>query len=261
MAVIEKHLPGSFSWIELATTNQTSAKEFYCGVFGWSFADFPMGPGEVYTMFLLDGLNAGAAYTMHREQREQGVPPSWMLYIATADASATAAAAEAAGGKVLVPDTAVMDFGRMAVLADPAGAVFAVWQPKSHIGIQIKGVEGTLCWGDLNTPDPAGAATFYTKVFGWNISAGEHDTFGYLHIQNAGSFIGGIPSAEHRAPNTPAHWLPYFEVSNCDATTERAKAYGGRVYAPPMTTEGVGRMAVLSDAEGGVFSIFTLARK
>jgi hypothetical protein len=85
---------------------------------------------------------------------------------------------------------------------------------------------------------------------------------GYVHIVNGEDFIGGIPPAAHRDPHTPAHWLAYFQVSNCDATAARAKQLGAKFYLEPMTFEDVGRMAVLADPQGATFAIFqATARK
>ena len=81
MANIDKHPAGSFCWVELATTDQNAAKTFYTSLFGWAVEDSPMGPDDFYSMFKLSGRNTGAAYTMRKEQRAQGVPPNWMLYI------------------------------------------------------------------------------------------------------------------------------------------------------------------------------------
>src|SRR5579864_8638659 len=134
MAQIEKHEPGSFCWIELGTTDQTAAKDFYTKLFGWTVQDFPMGPTEFYSMFSLQGSNTAAAYAIRQEQRAQGVPPHWMLYVATESADDTAKRASEAGGKVLAPPFDVFTVGRMAVLQDPTGATFSVWQPNSHKG-------------------------------------------------------------------------------------------------------------------------------
>src|SRR5689334_6534530 len=165
MAIVDKHPPGSFCWIELATTDQSAAKAFYTSLFGWSISEFPMGPGEVYTIFKLDGRDAAAACTLRPEQRAQGVPPNWLLYISVESADDAAARAVSLGGKVLAPPFDVMDVGRMAVIQDPTGAVFAIWQPKTHTGTGIAGVPGTLCWADLSTPDAARAQQFYAGLF------------------------------------------------------------------------------------------------
>jgi len=147
MPNIDKHPPGAFCWIELATSDQKAAKDFYCSLFGWSASDMPMGPGDFYTMFKLDGRDSGAAYTLRPDQRAQGVPPHWMIYIAVESADQTAARAAELGAKVFAPPFDVYDAGRMAVLQDPTGAVFSIWQPKKNTGIGIAGVHGALCWG------------------------------------------------------------------------------------------------------------------
>ncbi len=261
MPHIDKHEPGSFSWIELATTDQNAAKTFYSSLFGWSPDDQPMGPGAFYTMFMLDGRPAAAAYTLRPEQRAQGVPPFWNIYVDVADADEVVKKAQNAGGTVLAPAFDVYDFGRMAVLRDPTGAVFSVWQAKAHSGAGITGVDGTLCWVDLSTSDVDRAKQFYSDVFGWQITPGEHDTSGYLHIKNGSEFIGGIPPAAYRNPETPPHWLAYIQVSDCDASAAKAKQLGANVFVPPMSMENVGRWAVLADPQGAVFSIFQAARR
>ena len=184
MPNVDKHKPGSFSWIELSTTDQNAAKTFYTSLFGWTVADYPSGPGNVYSIFGLKGRDVGAACTLPPEQRSQGVPPFWMIYIAVANADATVKQASGLGGKILAPAFDVMDLGRMAVIQDPAGVVFSVWQAKQKAGSTIGGEDGTLCWADLSTPDQAGAAKFYAGLFGWKLKAGVNDTSGYLHIQN-----------------------------------------------------------------------------
>src|SRR2546425_5023173 len=122
MTYIDKHPAGSFCWIELATTDQKAAKDFYGSLFGWSPQDSPIGPNEFYTIFKLEGRDAAAGYTLRAEQREQGVLPHWMVYIAIDSADQAAGKAKELGGTVVVPPFDVMDLGRMAVIHDPTGA-------------------------------------------------------------------------------------------------------------------------------------------
>lgn len=258
MPNVDSHAPGSFAWIELATTDQAAAKSFYSSLFGWQPNDFPMGPDGAYTIFKLDGRDTGACYGMNAEMRAAGLHPHWALYISTANADDTAAKTSAAGGKVIKPAFDVMTFGRMAVLQDSAGAYFYTWQPMSHHGVGITSVPGTLCWADLSTPDQAKASEFYSKVFGWKLEAGPGDT-GYLHITNGEQMIGGVPPPQHRNPNAPPHWLSYFLVSDCDASTTKAKELGAQVYMGPMTTENVGRWSVIADPQGAVLALFQSA--
>jgi predicted enzyme related to lactoylglutathione lyase len=260
MANVDKHPVGSFCWIELATTDQNQAKRFYSTLFGWVVTDNPMEPGEFYSIFKIDDRDAAAAYTMRKEQRAQGVPPHWMLYVAVDSADQTAAKAAQAGGTVMAPAFDVMDVGRMAVVQDPTGATFAAWQPKRHSGTGIAHVNGTLCWADLSTPDPTRAGKFYSDVFGWKLEKGDKDPTGYLHIKNGEHFIGGIPPASHRPPNAPAHWMIYFQVGDVAASTAQAAKLGAKVLMPAQDMEGVGAWAILADPQGAVFAIFKSAR-
>jgi hypothetical protein len=255
MRHIDTHPPGAFCWIELSTTDQNAAKSFYSSLFGWASQDFPMGPNDFYTMFQIEGRNTGAAYAMRAEQRSQGVPPHWMIYISVASADDAVSRAAQLGGKVLAPPCDVYTAGRMAVVQDPMGAVFALWQPKTHTGTGIAGVHGTLCWADLITPDPTRAKEFYTVLFGWRFYTGQNDPSGYLHIANGETSIGGIPPAEFGDPSAPPHWLAYFFVSNCDETVAKTNELGGKTLLAPMAIEKVGRMAILADPQGAVFAI------
>lgn len=257
MTDIDKHPPGAFCWIELSTTDQNAAKSFYEKLFGWQVNDFPMGPNEVYSVFKLGEQDAAAACTIRPEQRSQGVPPHWMIYVAVESADTTANQAAQFGGKVLAPALDVYDAGRMAVLQDPTGAVLSVWQPKHHKGIGVAGVPGALCWADLNTTDRERAGSFYSALFGWKMmKEDEEPSHNYWHIVNGEEFIGGIPPAAHRDPKIPPHWLAYFAVPDCDAVAKKAKQLGAVLHLPPMTVKKLGRMAVLADPQGAVFAIF-----
>ena len=123
MPHVEKHAPGNFCWIELATTDQSTAKEFYSELFGWTISEFPMGPKDFYTTFEIDGRDVAAVYTLRPEQQARGVPAHWSLYVAVENADTAADRARGLGAKVIAEPFDVYDVGRMAVVQDPTGAV------------------------------------------------------------------------------------------------------------------------------------------
>ena len=260
MTNIDRHAPGSFCWIELNTTDQKAAKTFYSKLFGWEPDDSPIGPDAFYTTFKLGGRSAAAGYTMNAEQRAQGVPSHWGIYMEVQNADDAAAKAKQLGGNVIAPAFDVMDYGRMAVLQDPTGAYFCVWQPMTHHGIQIAHVNGTLCWADLSTDDPKRAEDFYGGLLGWTFMRDEKDPSGYVHIKHGEHPIGGIPPGTHRKPGVPPHWLAYFQVDDVDAVAKNAAAMNAKLLLPPMSMAGVGRMAVIADPQGAVFAVFKSAR-
>lgn len=257
MPIVEKHAPGDFCWMELATTDHAAAKNFYSELFAWSFTEFPIGPDEFYAMFKVDGRDVGAAYTLRAEQQKQGIPPHWNLYVAIEDADAAVARAAELGAKLLAPPFDVFDAGRMAVLEDPTGAAFCVWQAKRHTGFGIKGVPGSFCVADLSTPEQEAASRFYEQLFGWRIGREDEEPgHNYYHLFNHGEFIGGILPPAFRDPAAPPYWQVYLQVSDCDAIAAKAKNLGAQLFMPPMPVEDVGRMAVLADPQGAAFAIF-----
>ena len=215
-----------------------------------------MGPSAFYTIFKLEGRDAAACYALMPDLIERKVPPHWMIYVAVDDADAIAAKAAGLGGEVVMQPFDVLESGRMAVIKDPFNAVFSIWQPKTNAGTGITGLEGTACWADLITKGERKAARFYEELFGWSIKAAEHDTSGYLHIQNGPDFIGGLPPAEQNRAGAPPHWRIYFQVDNCEASTNKAQAAGARVLMPPSMIPDVGGMSIIIDPQGAVLALF-----
>ena len=254
MAEVTSHPPGAFTWVELGTSDQNAANEFYGKLFGWGFSDLPMGPSGVYTTFRLKGKDAGAAYTLDPVMHK-GVPPHWMLYVATPDADATAAKAKELGGTVMMPPFDVFDFGRMTVLQDPTGATISIWQEKTHHGIQIQNEHGAFCWGQLNTNDTAKAEAFYRALFGWDAKTGTGGGMTYTEWILGGVPFGGMMTLPPGA-GAPPHWLAYFAVDDCDASAAKAASLGATTYVPPTDIPGTGRFAVFADPQGATFAIY-----
>jgi predicted enzyme related to lactoylglutathione lyase len=261
MPTIERYSPGEFCWIELATSNQEAAKKFYGEIFGWTVRDVPIGPKNVYSLLELQGRIAAGAFALSPSESAAGVPPHWHLYVAVPSADEAAKKAGELGGKVREGPFDVSDRGRAALIQDPTGAYFSVWEAKHRIGLGVTGEPGAFCWSDLNTPDQARAKTFYEGLFGWKLKAGEGKGSGYLHIVNGESYIGGVPPVGQGDGNAPPHWLIYFAVADVDATFQNAMGMNAKALLPPMDFEGVGRVAMLADPQGAVFALFRDAGK
>jgi predicted enzyme related to lactoylglutathione lyase len=255
------HVPGTFSWVELATTDQKAGVAFYRALFGWDVNEQPMGPDGIYSMFLLRGKEVAAGYSMRPEERQSGAPPHWNLYVTVAHVDETVKRAEGLGAKVFAPAFDVMDVGRMAVLQDPTGAVFQLWEPKKHIGAKILNEPGALCWSELATRDPKTAESFYTKLLGWTAKHGSADAgMEYTELSNQGQpGVGMLPMPAQVPASVPSYWMPYFQVVDCDASTAKAKELGASVMVPPQDIPKTGRFAVLKDPQGAMFAVFKFA--
>jgi uncharacterized protein len=251
MPEVTKHEPGTFSWIELSTHDVNAARKFYTDLFGWTVNEVPMGENGFYYLFQKNGRDAGAFYEMMPDLRAQGVPPHWMTYVAVTSADKVAAEAKSHGATITAEPFDVFDMGRMAVITDPQGAAFSIWEAKSHQGLGIRDEDNTLCWNELHANDLAKAKTFYTAL-GWGLKESEH----YTEFTVNGESIGGM--IQSHTPQYPSFWMPYFAVADADAATAKAKAGGANVYVEPNDIPTVGRFAVMADPQGAIFAVIKL---
>lgn len=252
------YAPGTFCWVELGTTDATAAKQFYTELFGWMPHDNPIGPDMVYTMLKLDGKDVGALYQLTPEMTAQGIPPNWLSYVSVSSADEAAAKAKEAGGTLMKEPFDVFTVGRMAVVQDPTGAVFALWQAGTHQGAGICNVPNSFCWNELATSDTEKAGDFYTKLFGWGKNVQQMGPMTYTSFMNGDRPAGGMYKPAPEMGNIPPHWLVYFAVDDTDAKVKKAEELGAKTIAPPMDIPGTGRFAILQDPQGAAFGIIKL---
>jgi hypothetical protein len=250
------YTPGTPCWVELGTPDIEAAATFYGELFGWGIPELP-NSAELggYRRAKKDGKDvAGVAPLM-----QEGQPPAWTSYISVEDADATAAAVKEAGGSVIAEPMDVMDLGRMAIFADPTGAVFGIWQPGTFPGAGLVNEPGALAWNELGTRDPDAAKAFYGTVFGWGTRDNDMGEMGtYTEWLRGEDSIGGMMDVSGRLPDEiPAHWLVYFAVENTDAALETVKSSGGGVSFGPVDIP-AGRFAIVTDPHGAAFAVIQM---
>lgn len=252
------YAPGTFCWVELGTTDSESAKKFYTELFGWTFENKPAGPGMIYTMLFLDGKDTGALYELDEAKRKQGIPPHWMSYAAVASADESAKKAKELGATIIVDPFDVMTVGRMAVVQDPTGAVFSLWEGRDHKGAGVVNVPNSFCWNELMTTDTAKEGDFYTGLFGWTKNAQNFGPLEYTMFANNDRPAGGMLQITPEMGPIPPNWLVYFAVADCDAATQKATTLGGKVMKAPDDIPGVGRFSIMFDPQGATFALIKL---
>ncbi|GIH25928.1 hydroxylase [Acrocarpospora phusangensis] len=247
--------PGAPNWIDLGSPDPEASAGFYGAVFGWVFHS--AGPDAGGYGFL---QQAGKTVAALGPLMDPGARPAWTLYFHAPDADEAARRVREHGGTVRVEPGDVFDAGRMAAFTDPGGAEFAVWQPGGTRGLDLVTEPGSLGWTELYVPDPSAVRDFYTALFDWSI---KEVPFGggltYVLVSTAEGKQPDIAGIMPLEQGDTAHWLPYFEVSDCDATLVRVDASGGAVVLPAMAVEGVGRFAVCTDPHGARFAVITSA--
>jgi predicted enzyme related to lactoylglutathione lyase len=234
--------------------SRKAAMEFYAGLFGWELDEGGAESG-FYTMASLDGRHVAGI-----GEPPAGSPPmpaAWTTYLATSDVDKAAEAVLEAGGQLIAPVMDVMSEGRMAIAADPTGAVFGLWQALNHSGFQVANLPGADSWNECMTRDYEAAKAFYANVFGYSIedmSIPGH-TYATLHVNS--NVVGGLGALPDSVPaEVPAHWATYFTVGDTDAAVAKAVELGGAVLMEAFDSP-QGRIAALTDTQGAVFRVIT----
>lgn len=274
MSERDGYIPGVPCWTDTSQPDPGAAAEFYGGLFGWEFEDvLPAGSSAKYLVGRLRGGDVAAVGSI-----PEGAPPMamWNTYVWVESADEAAAKATGAGGGVVMEPFDVMEAGRMAVLSDPEGAVFCVWQAKEHKGARIVNEPGAVVFHTLHTGDLEAAKAFYGEVFGWRTLGlggseemwtlpgyGDHLEQGDPGMRERMAGVGvpagfedvvaSLASIGDGRAGTPPHWGVTFAVEDADAAAERAAELGGKVVMAPFDAPWV-RMTVIADPQGATFT-------
>src|SRR5215218_2248507 len=269
----DRYIPGVPCWVDSPQPDPDAARAFYEDMFGWEFEDVM--PPESPMRYHVGRIRGGDVAAVASQPQSEPQPAVWNTYVWVTDADATAAKVRAAGGSVVMEPGDVMDAGRMAVFADPEGAVFSVWQPKDFRGATVVNEHGSVNFNNLHTRDIERAKAFYGAVFGWDTLdlgggyAWALPGYGdFLEARTPGMRAGmaGMGAPERfedvvastmllgdDQPDVPDHWGITFAVDDADAAAARARELGGTVVVPPVDAPWV-RMTVIIDPQGATFT-------
>jgi predicted enzyme related to lactoylglutathione lyase len=266
------YIPGVPCWVDTSQPDTEAALHFYGGLFGWELVNvMPEGLERKYFIARIRGGDVAALGSI-----PEGAPPmaTWNTYVWVDSADETAAKAGDAGGRVVTEPFDVMDAGRTAVLTDPEGAAFFLWQAKDHKGATVVNEHGSLNFNGLATRDAKRAEAFYGAVFGWRTLAlpggamwtrpgyGDH-----LEERNPGlrqqqaqvgapegfiDVVAALTPIGHDDSDTPAHWSVTFAVDDAEAVAAKASELGGEIMDGPLDAPWT-RMAVIRDPQGATF--------
>lgn len=244
------HLEGTPCWADAMFGDVEGAKRFYAEVLGWTFGEEAERFGS-YTQAYVDG-KAVAGILPHRPG--QDATSQWCLHLASADAGAAAARVREHGGTVVVEPTGFGDLGTMAVVREPGGAVFGLWQAGTHTGFEATAVPGAYCWAELLTRAPEKTDSFLGSVFPFG--RGESDEAVGLRRFDLGRepVLGRLRMTADFPPDLPSYVNVYFAVDDCDAAVERAAALGAVPRFGPVDSP-FGRFAAITDPQGAEFSV------
>ena len=249
---------GAPTWIDLATSDIERAQQFYGNVFGWTFE----AAGPEYGGYINAFKDGHPVAGLMLNDPQWNAPDGWTTYIHTADIKATLATAIAAGAVTClepVEPMEVKDKGWMAMLTDPAGAFFGLWQPIGHQGFEVFGEAGAPVYHQLTTRDYAKALDFYRQVFGWKIeTVSDSDEFRYsTAVFDGDALLGVMDGTTDLADGAPSNWYFFLGSDDVDKTVALVEENGGTVVRDAEDTP-YGRLAAVADPAGAGFNLSSL---
>jgi len=245
-------------WVDTWQRDADAAARFYAGVFGW---ETDGGDGEPY-MCRLRGRDVALIGQLPAADAHR--PAAWLTHVRVEDVEETVRRIRDAGGSVPIGPIDSLEGGRIAIVADPAGAHFGIWEQGEHRGAQVVNEAGAWAWAQLHTRNVERSPAFYAAVFGW-----ETEPFGDdVTMFRLPGFVGGEPEqpvprdvvagmqpmGDELPAGVPPHWRMDFWVDDVDQTIARAEERGGRAVVPAYDTD-FARQAVVADPAGAVFSV------
>ncbi len=253
--------PGRFIWHELLSTNPDAAIPFYKKVVGWDVTLWDQDPG--YRMFTSNGVPMAGLMQLPEQASQGGAPSHWVAYVSVRDADQTVAQAVRMGAMTYLEPMDVPTVGRVAVLADPQGATFGVYQPATSGQSPEDPPLGDFSWHELVADDWKTAWEFYKALFNWEpdhqYDMGPMGTYWMFRRVPGSRTLGGMFT---RPPEIPhAHWLPYVHVASAHRAAELGGKYGGRVMHGPMEVPGGSYITQLMDPQGAVFAVQAIPAK
>ena len=244
----------NFIWYELMTSDVDAATRFYGTVVGWTAEDSGQ-PGMDYRLWSMGDAKIGGLMAIPADAAANGMPPVWLGYVDVVDVDASVAGLRAAGGAVHLPPTDIPGVGRMAMVADPQGAMFYVMAPQGTEPSRAfaPGEPGHGGWHELHTTDWEAALAFYGTRFGFAKSdAMDMGPMGtYLLFNTGGEAVGGMMNS----PNPRPGWLYYFNVVDIDAAKLRVEEAGGAVLQGPMQVPGGSWIIQARDPQNAMFAL------
>jgi predicted enzyme related to lactoylglutathione lyase len=234
--------------VDLSTPDVEAAAGFYRELLGWTIERSTTPMGE-YLIGKVGDHEAAGMMVQGPEQR--GMPAMWTTFLSVDEMDPTIVAVERAGGRVLEPPFEIPGGARVAVIADPTGAMLCLITGPKPGRPYFSQQPGAVCWVELLTRDPESAAAFYNEVFGWKADFSPDAEYTMFKLDDED--VAGMMTMPAEVPTeAPAHWAVYFAVGDCADTEKRTVELGGQVLKPTMSIE-IGRFAVLADPHGAVF--------
>ena len=263
MTRFETSAAGVPCFVDTLSSDVEAAMRFYGGIFGWEFAGPGTMPGDPPGRYFVARVDGDDVAGLGSAPAAAAPPAAWNTHVAVEGVADATARARAAGGTVVLGPVETPPAGRLAVISDPIGATFCLWEAGERAGATRVNEPSAWAMSALTTPDPDAAEAFYGELFGWDAEA-----FGDgVWLWRLPGYVGGVPGQPvprdvvavlmAGGDDQPAGWGVDFWSTDAAAAADAAPALGGSVVMAPFEQAGF-RRTILAAPDGAAFSVSEL---
>lgn len=243
----------NFTWCDLSTYDRAKACDFYGRVLGWSDHRLEASTREDdYRVFYSGSRASAGVYTMPPQFQNMGMPSFWMSYVRVASLARSVEVAVDLGAKCEIEPTSFDTHSRFALIRDPSGAGFTLYEGPDLLGRDHDGRHGRMLWNELHVPSVQMVKGFYRDLFGWDIVPDR--SLSYRHTVNSpsGDSIASIVELDEQTKGPKNYWAVIFATSDLHATLSAVTDSGGRVLMKP--NSGI-EFAMVADDQDAMFCV------
>jgi len=255
-----EHDSGRVVWHDLLTTTPEATRRFYRELFGWTFErpgiDLGFGGDDSYLLIRHEGRLIGGMFDATQVDAEDNVS-QWVTVLSTDDVDAAVARARAGGAEIVTPPTALATRGRIAVLRDPEGALFALLTARGGDPAEVDPVIDGFLWNEVWTSDVGSATSFYESVVGYERDERSlpGDDRSYMVLASGGAPRAGV--LENPFAGERPVWVNYLRVADPAAITARVESLGGRIILDARPRDVGGTVAFIAGPSGAGIALQT----
>jgi predicted enzyme related to lactoylglutathione lyase len=248
----EVRLPGKIIWHDLLTDTPEASKRFYSELFGWEFQEIGLDLGIFrsvnYTLIRHNGELIGGMIDQSRLDTQADIS-QWVVLVSVSDIEKATEALEAGGGKVFTPPTDLAERGRIAVVADAQGALFAMLETKDGDPIDKEPAIGSFLWDEIWSANVDETARFYQRIADYEIGEKSvNANEGYRFLSTEGKPRAGILA--NPVEELPPLWVTYIRVDDPAAITARVEELGGQILLDSQDRDLGGQVALIAGPSG-----------
>lgn len=206
-------------FVDISTYSPKKTMSFYKHVFAWAYYK-----SDAYYTAFFDNNEVAGLYETPEKFKQMRMPHFWMTYFQVSNLDDTVNKAQQLGG-IIELNYLMNDFGKIALIRDPQGAGFTVYEGNKLKNVRTNTTKNTLIWNELHVSNIQNTIPFYEGLFNWTIVKNQKGFYKVLNSKE--KHIADILDIPNQYKGKYEYWVCTFGVESLSISKKRIQEYGG----------------------------------